>query len=113
MQFAVRRIAAGAAMQGETGAMLCQWFLGVGPSHSRWRAATGHTWAESLRAHRFGIGAELGMCEATAGGVDRSMFLVCGPHSSAGIGENQPEGEVHEPRASNHEGRSFAVVSFA
>jgi len=55
----MRRITAGAAMQGRTGAVLCQWFLGVGLSHSRRRASAPVMWAEVLGSYRFGVGAEL------------------------------------------------------
>ena len=36
-----RLVAAGAAMQGKTEALPCQWFLGVGPSHSSDEAREG------------------------------------------------------------------------
>ena len=36
-----RLVTAGAAMQGRTEAVLCQWFLGVGPSHSSDEAREG------------------------------------------------------------------------
>ena len=36
-----RLVAVGAAMQGKTEAVLCQWFLGVGPSHSSDEAREG------------------------------------------------------------------------